>query len=132
MILRYLDKDTLERRRVVLACKFWEKALDVEGTAVMVKEVLADWGIEVTQIDMECTDNASVMISCIDNHFKGWKRLACNPHTQQLSVNDVLVGSYTKECVPVESGAQTESFKRQVWAGKGPEEVALLFRRVRY
>lgn len=96
----------------------------------MMKQVLADWGIEVTQMDMECTDNASVMISYIANHFKGWERLACNPHTLQLSLTDVLVGSYKEEYVLVEGGTRTETTKRKVWARKGPE-VALVFRRVR-
>ena len=131
MILRFIDKDTLEMRSVVLACKLWDESHDAAGTAEMVKKVLADWSIDEADIDWACTDNAAVMIASIRDYFPRWQRLACAPHTLDLPMSDMLAGAYKEMPVATAQGGTRSTTKVLQWAGKGPEVVTKLFKRVR-
>jgi len=131
MILRFIDKDTLVFKSVVLGCMLWDEDHDAVGTAEMMRKVVDRWDLTDADVDMATTDNASVMIASIREHFLDWTRLACTPHTLQLPLTRQLQGSYA--AVPVarlEGGRRSETLEQQ-WKGAGPEKVHHLFKRVR-
>jgi hypothetical protein len=131
MILRFIDKDTLVFKSVVLGCMLWDEAHDAGGTAEMMRKVLGRWDLTDADVDMATTDNASVMIACIRDHFPNWTRLACTPHTLQLPLTRQLQGSYTAVPVAREEGGRRSETLEQQWQGPGPEKVHQLFKRVR-
>lgn len=131
MILRFVDKDTLAFKSVALGCTLWDEDHDAAGTAEMIRKVLGRWGLTDADVDMATTDNASVMIACIRDHFRDWTRLACTPHTLQLPLSRHLEGSYKSVPVAREEGGRRSETMEPQWQGPGPEKVHLLFKRVR-
>jgi len=131
MILRFVDKDTLEFMSVVLGCMLWDEDHDAAGTAAMMRKVFERWGITHEDVDMACTDNASVMKACIRDHFGGWKWLGCTPHTLQLPLTRLLEGKYQTVHVAGPDGGRRSETTQQQWAGPGPERVHLLFKSAR-
>lgn len=131
MILRFVDKDTLEFMSVVLGCMLWDEDHDTAGTAAMMRKVLQRWELTAEDVDMACTDNAAVMKACIREHFQGWSWLGCTPHTLQLPMSRLLEGSYKTVSVAGPDGGRRSETAQQQWAGPGPEAVHLLFKRVR-
>jgi hypothetical protein len=131
-ILRFVDKETLQRKSVLLGIKLWVEGHDAAGHAKMVRSVIADWGITVDKIDLACTDNAAVMIACVRDHLKEWRRLACCAHTLQLTLTDCLDGEYKSVPVPGGEGRlRSEGATQQEWTGHGPPAVALALRQAR-
>ncbi len=131
MILRFVDKDTLEFMSVVLGCMLWTEDHDAAGTAAMMRKVFERWGITEEDVDMACTDNAAVMKACVRDHFPSFKWYGCTPHTLALPLSRLLEGKY--QAVPVagpEGGRRSETTQQQ-WAGPGPERVHLLFKSAR-
>ena len=131
MILRFIDKDTLAFKSVVLGCSLWDEDHNAAGTALMIRKVLERWDLTDEDVDMATTDNASVMIACIRDHFPEWTRLACTPHTLQLPLTRQLEGSYKAVPMAREEGGRRSETTVQQWQGPGPEKVHHLFKRVR-
>jgi len=123
LVLRFLDKVTLKRCKVLLGCMPWQTEHDAKGTNEMIEHCLRQWEILVSRISFAVTDNASVMVACIRDHQPNWSRLYCVAHWLQLTIAPGLDG--THKTVMVEGVATS------VWKGKGPEATNELVRKVR-
>jgi hypothetical protein len=126
-ILRFVDKRTMKRHSIVLACCYWQEAHDAVGTFAMIELILHEWGINMDDVGYTASDNEPVMVACMRDHVRK-PRLPCCPHLLQLTVVNGIDGKYKTVDTPT---AGNPNATAKVWQGKGPESIGLLVRKMR-